>query len=69
MRIWEADYVAKKLSCLDINFGNLKRNNMTVIIEPNDRFAYVGTKTGDIIEVNIDRAIYSRCGPSKKLLG
>eukprot|EP00360_Condylostoma_magnum_P000862 CAMPEP_0168315316 /NCGR_PEP_ID=MMETSP0210-20121227/10802_1 /TAXON_ID=40633 /ORGANISM="Condylostoma magnum, Strain COL2" /LENGTH=155 /DNA_ID=CAMNT_0008287717 /DNA_START=578 /DNA_END=1045 /DNA_ORIENTATION=- len=42
---------------------------MNVIIEPNDRFAYVGTKTGDIVEINIDRAIYTKCGPARKLLG
>lgn len=28
---------------------------------------YCGTKTGDVFEINIDKAIYKRVGPLKKL--
>lgn len=28
---------------------------------------YCGTKTGDIFEINVDKAIYKRVGPVKKL--
>lgn len=28
---------------------------------------YVGTKTGDIFEINIEKAIYKRVGPVKRL--
>jgi WD40 repeat protein len=36
-------------------------------IDPMDKLAYFGTKTGDIIEVDLKNAIYKRIGPLKKL--
>ena len=32
-----------------------------------DRMAYFGTKTGDILEIDLANAIYKRIGPMKKL--
>ena len=52
---------------MDVNFGNMKRQFTCVAIDPSDTFAYVGTKTGDVLEINIDRAIFKRLGPVKKL--
>lgn len=37
------------------------------MIDPSDTFCYCGTKTGDVLEVNLERAIYKRLGPVKKL--
>jgi hypothetical protein len=45
----------------------MKRNFTCVCIDNTDSFAYVGTKTGDVLEVNIERAIYKRLGPVGKL--
>ena len=67
VKIWEADYVAKKVNFTSINLGNLKRQILNVVIDPTDSFAYVGTRTGDILELNLERAIYKRCGPVRKL--
>jgi WD40 repeat protein len=67
VKIWEADYVAKKVNFTLVNLGNLKRQILNVVIDPTDTFAYVGTRTGDILEINLERASYKRCGPARKL--
>jgi hypothetical protein len=36
----------------------MKRTFTTAIIEASDEFAYCGTKTGDVLEINIARAIF-----------
>ena len=66
-RIWEADYVAKKVKSTLVNLGNLKRQILNIVIDPTDSFAFVGTRTGDILELNLERASYKRCGPARKL--
>jgi len=45
----------------------MKRHITNLVISSNDAFVYCGTKTGDILEVAIDRAIFKRAGPSKKI--
>lgn len=67
VRFWEADYINKKLKYTDINLGNLKRQFISMVIDPNDLSAYLGTKTGDILELNLERKVYKRCGPARKL--
>lgn len=67
VRIWQADYTAKKLNFTDVSLGNLKRQIVCVVIDPSDQFAYIGTKTGDILEISIDNAIYKRSGPLRRL--
>ena len=67
IRIWTVDYVLKKLIPVDVNFGNLKRQIQCMCIDPLDKFAYFGTKSGDILEIDLNCAIYKRIGPLKKL--
>lgn len=50
-----------------MNFGNVKRTFTCVSIDQNDLFCYCGTKTGDVFEIQMDRAIYKRLAPVKKL--
>ena len=57
----------KKIVSLDINFGNAKRVFTSAVIDQNDQYAYIGTKTGDFYEVALDKAIFKRVGPIKKL--
>ena len=66
-RVWEPNYEAKKLAYTDISLGNLRRTIQCVEIDENDSFAYAGTKTGDVIEFNLDRGIFKRVGPVRKL--
>ena len=66
-RIWQPNYVDKKLAYTDIALGNLRRNLQCVEIDDNDAFAYAGTKTGDVVEFNLERGIFKRTGPVRKL--
>lgn len=37
------------------------------MIDPTDTYAYCGTKTGDILEIYLERCNFKRCGPVKRL--
>ena len=67
VKIWEANYVAKKVNFTLVNLGNLKRTILNLVIDPTDSFAYCGTRTGDLLEINLERASYTRSGPARKL--
>lgn len=47
--------------------GSIKRVFTCVTIDPSDQFAFLGTKTGDIVEVSLERALFKRIGPVKRL--
>ena len=67
IKIWKIDYQNKKLRSTDVNFGNLRRIYTCISIDSTDKFAFFGTRTGDVIEVDIINAIYKRVGPVKRL--
>ena len=67
IRIWKVDYKAKKFTYIDVNFGNLKRQILCICIDPYDKNAYCGTKSGDILEIDLVNGIYKRIGPVKRL--
>lgn len=67
IQILTIDQVFKKIQSLNANFGNVKRHFTCAAIDNQDTYVYCGTKTGDIFEVNIDKAIYKRVGPVKRL--
>ena len=67
IRIWTVEYVTKKLTFIDVNFGNLKRQILCLCIDPYDKNAYCGTKSGDILEIDLVNGIYKRIGPVKRL--
>jgi WD40 repeat protein len=67
IQILSIDPVYKKILALNANFGNVKRHFTCAAVDHNDGYVYCGTKTGDVFEVNIDKAIYKRVGPVKKL--
>lgn len=52
---------------MTINLGNMKRQVISMIIDPLDKFGYFGTKTGDILEIDLANRIYKRQGPVKTL--
>jgi cilia- and flagella-associated protein 52 len=51
IKFWSVDYANKKLGFIKVNMGNIKRNFISLTIDPTDCFAYCGTKTGDFVEV------------------
>lgn len=52
---------------IDVNFGNIKRYFTCCAVDRSDSYVYVGSKTGDLFEISIEKAIYKRLGPVKKL--
>lgn len=67
IQILTIDPVYKKIQSLNANFGNVKRQFTCAAVDYQDAYVYCGTKTGDIFEVNIEKAIYKRVGPVKRL--
>lgn len=67
IQILSIDKVYKKIQSLNANFGNVKRQFTCAAVDFSDSYVYCGTKTGDVFEVNIEKAIYKRVGPVKKL--
>jgi hypothetical protein len=67
IQILTIDPVYKKIQSLNANFGNVKRQFTCAAVDFSDSYVYCGTKTGDIFEVNIEKAIYKRVGPVKRL--
>jgi hypothetical protein len=47
--------------------GKIKRNFTCIAIDFNDEMAYLGTRTGDIIEIDLVRSLFKRIGPAKRL--
>ena len=47
--------------------GHIKRYITCVAIDHNDTFAYCGTRTGDLLEISIDKAAFNRVGPLHRL--
>ena len=67
IRTWTADLVQKKVQYTEILMQNIKRVFTCCIIDPSDTMAYLGTKTGDIIEISLERNLFKRVGPNKRL--
>jgi hypothetical protein len=53
VQILTVDKVYKKIQSLNANFGNVKRQFTCGAIDYGDEYVYVGTKTGDVFEINI----------------
>eukprot|EP00916_Digyalum_oweni_P000821 GHVL01001642.1.p1 GENE.GHVL01001642.1~~GHVL01001642.1.p1 ORF type:complete len:625 (+),score=94.32 GHVL01001642.1:101-1975(+) len=64
LRMWEFDTVNKKLKHLDANLGKNRRMCTSLEIEPTDTHAYVGTKTGDILEIALSRGLFKAALPA-----
>jgi hypothetical protein len=47
--------------------GSIKRIFTCCIIDSTDTLAFLGTKTGDVIEIALDKALFKRIGPVKRL--
>lgn len=55
LRVWQIDFSLPKLNPMDAKMGVLRRVMESVTISEDDHFAYLGTATGDVIKVKIDR--------------
>jgi WD40 repeat protein len=55
IRVWQVDMHNSKLHCMDAKMGAVRRVYQCISISPDDHFAYLGTQTGDVFKVKIDR--------------
>lgn len=67
LRIWDCDFGTKKILFQDIIMGKIKRIFQCITIDDRDEFAYLGTRTGDIVEIDLTRCLFKRLGPAKRL--
>ena len=67
VNIWTADLKQKKITTLQVNLGQIKRKFTCIVIDHSDQFAYMGTKTGDIIQISLETAFFKKVGPLKRL--
>jgi WD40 repeat protein len=67
VNIWTADLQQKKITTLRCNLGQIKRKFTCVVIDHSDSYAYLGTKTGDVVQVSLDKALFKKLGPVKRL--
>jgi WD40 repeat protein len=65
IRIWDVDYTQKKILFQDLTMGQIRRIYQCIVIDPEDKCAYMGTLTGDIVEINLERRLFKRVGPGK----
>jgi len=62
---WEFDLANKKLRPTSVNLGQMKRVTTSILIDKEDRYAYCGTSTGDILQVALDRGLFKAGFPKK----
>eukprot|EP00906_Rhabdomonas_costata_P028803 RCo040722 len=68
LRVWDIDFVNRKINPTDVHVGNLQRVCRTIVIEPTDNYAFVGTTSGDVLCIQLQGAkILKFSGPSKAL--
>ena len=63
IRTWDCDLIQKKVQYTEILMNQIKRDFISCVIDPNDCYAYLGTKTGDIVEISLERNLFKRIGP------
>ena len=54
-RVWQIDFSLPKLHPMDVKMGQLRRVIQCISITEDDKFAFCGTHTGDVVKVKIDR--------------
>jgi WD40 repeat protein len=59
----------RKIESVKCSISNLKRNFLSMAIDQNDEYLYAGTRTGDILEIQIENGIFKRVAPVKNLFG
>lgn len=55
LRVWQLDASLPKLHYMDAKLGAVRRVYQCITIADDDHFAFLGTQTGDVFKVKIDR--------------
>ncbi|CAE8657297.1 unnamed protein product, partial [Polarella glacialis] len=61
--VWSFDLANKKLRATQANLGQSKRITTNIVVDDNDAFAYCGTTTGDLLQVELTRALFKQACP------
>lgn len=64
---WQFDEPNKKLRPTIAKLGQLKRITTNVLIDQRDKFVYCGTSTGDVLQVDLENALYKQACPTTSL--
>jgi WD40 repeat protein len=67
IRIWHFDILKHKFNVVDCQMGHIKRFITCIRIDATDTYAYCGTRTGDILEIFLDKANFKRVGPMNRI--
>jgi cilia- and flagella-associated protein 52 len=65
VRFWTVNVDQHKLVETTGLLGSLKRVSNCLIVAEDDAYIYVGTTTGDILEIDTKRGVFKRSGPKK----
>lgn len=65
IRVWSCDLIQKKITFNDIGTGTIKRKYNCIDLMSDDSSAFLGTLTGDIIEIDLQRQLFRKIGPAK----
>jgi cilia- and flagella-associated protein 52 len=57
----------RKFNVIDCQMGHIKRFINCIKIDASDSFAYCGTRTGDILEIYLEKANFKRVGPMNRI--
>jgi len=66
LRMWYIDVESKRLKPSSVNTGTLRRVTTCILFSEDDKIAYCGNNSGDILEIDVERALYRRMGPPKR---
>ena len=67
VKIWKVDYINKKITSTNITMGTLKRSIINCIVEANDLYTYCSSKSGDLMEISLEKLLFKRIGPVKTI--
>uniref|UniRef100_H2R2Q2 Cilia- and flagella-associated protein 52 n=2 Tax=Pan TaxID=9596 RepID=H2R2Q2_PANTR len=65
IRVWELDLPNRKIWPTECQTGQLKRIVMSIGVDNDDSFFYLGTTTGDILKMNPRTKLLTDVGPAK----
>jgi len=70
LRVWDVDFQNRKINPTDVNVGQTRREFQNIVIEALDRYAYVGTSSGDVVCIQLQGPKNLKMtGPQKKFPG
>ena len=67
IRIWTFEPNKRKFNVVDCQMGHIKRFITCLKLDNSDTFLYCGTRTGDILEIAVDKATFKRVGPLNRI--